>query len=209
MLRAPQIALLAASGCFLVSVAAAAAFFAGHGVGMREKIAIDKALRAREQNSLTASNMTRRSFQNWSLICRDWAENERRCVLFVAVASPDMNQLLLTVSIARTSKGVPVLIVDTPPGVAVGRGVTVTAGEASPLRVPIQACGPQRCRAVAELTPQLRGTLEAAESATITYVRDTNQESTYNLSTLGFRDGISAWLAESGTHAISSAAAVN
>jgi len=209
MRLASKIALLAVSGCVLVSVAAAAAFLAGHGVGAREKLAMDKALRAREQNTLTATNTTRRSFEDWSLICRDFAESARRCVLFFAVASADMNQLLLTVSVARTPRGVPVFIVDTPAGVAVGRGVTVAAGEVGPQRLPIQACGQQRCRAVAELSPSLRSALEAAESASVTYVKDTNQESTYNVSTRGFRDGIVAWLAETEAHGVSSTAAVN
>jgi invasion protein IalB len=210
MRRGSKIALLAVLGCGLVVVSAAGAFLFGHDVGTRERLAINNAMRSRELSSLAANNMTKRAFQGWSLVCRDWTGGERRCVLFIAVADPESKQVLLTFSVSRTPQGKPVLIVDTPAGVAVDQSVTVTAGEAQSVKVPIQSCGPQRCRAIAVLDESLQAALEAADLTSITYVRANNQQSTYNLPTRGFREGIAAWLAESGRSAQTSAtAAVN
>ena len=197
MRRGSKIALLAVGGSVLMLFSAAAAFLIGHGVGASERLAINRAMRAREQSALASMNMTKSAFQAWSLVCRNWPGNERRCVLFIAVADPDVKQVLLTFSVARTPQGMPVLIVDTPAGVTVDQGITVTAGAAEGIKVPIQSCGPQRCRAITGLTPPLRAALEAADVTSVTYVKADNQQSTYNLPTRGFRDGIVAWFAGS------------
>jgi len=206
MRRASKIALLAVGGSVLMMFSAAVAFLIGHGVGADERLATNRALRAREQSSLAAMNMTKSAFQAWSLVCRDWPGNERRCVLFIAVADPDAKQVLLTFSIARTPRGMPILVVDTPPGVAIDDGLTVTVGTAEAIKLPIQSCTLQRCRGVTELTSALRAALEAANVTSVSYVRADTKQSTYNLPTRGFRDGLTAWFAGSEPRAPVSAA---
>lgn len=188
---------------------AAASFLVGHGVGTSERLAANRAARAREQAAMAAMDMTKSAFQAWSLVCRKWSGNERRCVLFIAVADPDVKRVLLTFSVARTPQGTPVLMVDTPAGVAVDQGIMVTAGAAEGIKVPIQSCDAQRCRAVTELTSSLRASLEAADVTAVTYVRPDNQPSTYNLPTRGFKDGIVAWYAGSELQPAPVAAVVN
>jgi len=73
----------------------------------------------------------------------------------------------------------------------------VTAGAAEEMKIPIQSCAPQRCRAVTELTLPLRAALEKADVTAVTYVKADNQQSTYNLPTRGFKDGLAAWYAGS------------
>jgi len=197
MRRASKIALLAVGGGAFLLFSAAAAFLIGHGVGTGERLAVNRSMRAREQGALASMNMTKSAFQAWSLVCRDWPGNERRCVLFIAVADPDAKQVLLTFSVARTPQGMPVLIVDTPAGVTVDEGVTVTAGAADAMKMPIQSCAGQRCRAVTELTPSLSAALEKADVTSVTYMRADNKPSTYNLPTRGFKDGMVAWYAGS------------
>ena len=197
MRRASKIALLAVGGSAFLLFSAAAAFLIGHGVGVGERLAVNSTMRAREQSALAAMNMTKSAFQAWSLVCRDWPGNERRCVLFIAVADPDAKQVLLTFSVARTPAGMPVLIVDTPAGIAVEEGVIVTAGSAEAFKLPIQSCAGQRCRAVTELTPALNGALETAAITSVTYVKSDKMPSTYNLPTRGFKDGMVAWYAGS------------
>jgi len=114
----------------------------------------------------------------------------------------------LTFSVARTPQGMPVLVVDTPPGVTADDGVTVTAGAAEAMKLPIQSCSPQRCRAATELTSSLRAALESADVTSVTYVRADSKQSTYNLPTRGFKDGLVAWFAGSEPRA-PIAAAVN
>jgi invasion protein IalB len=100
----------------------------------------------------------------------------------------------------------PVLIVDTPAGVTVVQGIVVTAGAAEGVTLPIQSCGPQRCRAMTELTSSLRAALEAADVTAVTYVKADSQPSTYNLPTRGFKDGLAAWFAGSESQQPKSAA---
>ena len=197
MRRGSKIGLLAVGGGAVLLIAAATAFLVGHGVGASERFAANKTARQREQAALSEMNMTKTTFQAWSLVCRPWPGNERRCVLFIAVADPDKKQVLLTFSVARTPQGMPVLIVDTPAGVAVDQGVRVTAGAAEEMKIPIQSCGPQRCRAITELTLPLQAALEKADVTAVTYVKADNQQSTYNLPTRGFKDGFVAWYAGS------------
>jgi invasion protein IalB len=166
-------------------------------------------IRANEQRTLAAMSLTKSAFQAWSLVCRSWPGNERRCVLFIAVAEPEERRVLLTFSIARTPRGMPVLLVDTPGGAVVAQGVTLTAGVAEPVTVPIQSCDAQRCRAITELTSSLRSALEAADVTSVTYVRADGRQSTYNLPTRGFRDGMVAWLAGSELPSQPVSAAVN
>jgi invasion protein IalB len=197
MRRGLKLALLFVGGSVLMMVSTAAAFLIGHGVGANEKLVASKALRAREQATLASMNMTKTVFDGWSLLCRDWPGNERRCVLFIAVADPSMKQVLLTFSVARTPKGMPVLIVDTPPGVVLDEGVTVTPGTAESVKLAIRSCGPRRCRAIAELGPSLQAALSSADTTSVSYVRSNNQQSSYDLPTRGFRDAITAWFAGS------------
>jgi invasion protein IalB len=184
-------------------MSAVGAFLVGHGVGNSERLA---ALRARERANL--AGMTKTAFQGWSLVCRDMAASgsSRRCVLFMAIADPAMRQVLLSFSVARTPQGVPVLLVDTPAGVSVDQGVTVTPGAAESVKMRIQTCGPQRCRAVTQLDSALQAALEAADMTSVTYVRANRQQSTYNLPTRGFREGFAAWSAETARLPVSTAA---
>ena len=202
MRRGSKIALLGVGGSALMLLAAAAAFLIGHGVGTSEQTVSNK-------TALASMNITKSAFQAWSLVCRPWPGGERRCVLFIAVADRDKKNVLLTFSVARTPKGMPVLIVDTPPGVAVNQGITVTAGAADEFKMPIQSCGPQRCRAMTELTLPLRAALEKADVTAVTYVKADNQQSTYNLPTRGFKDGLVAWYAGSELPQQPMSAAVN
>jgi invasion protein IalB len=197
MRRGSKIALLSFGGSAFVLLSAATAFLVGHGVGTGERLATNKSVRQREQAALASMNMTKTAFQAWSLVCRPWPGNERRCVLFIAAADPDRKQVLLTFSVARTPQGMPVLIVDTPPGIAVDQGVSVTAGSAEGIKLPVQSCGPQRCRAITELTLSLRAALEKADITAVSYVKADNQQSTYNLPTRGFKDALTAWYAGS------------
>lgn len=193
MRRSTRIALLAVGGSLLLVISAMGSFVVGHGVGTSERLA---ALRAQDQANL--ANMTRSTFQSWSLVCRDVAGNGpgRRCVLFMAVADPSLKQVLLTFSVARSVQGMPVLLVDTPAGVAVDQGITVTPGAAQSIKVDIRSCGPQRCRAITELNASLQAALEAADMTSVTYVRANRQLATYNLPTRGFREGFAAWSIE-------------
>lgn len=197
MRRGSKIALLGLGGSALMLLAAAAAFLVGHGVGTNERVFANRSAHQREQTALASMNMTKSAFQAWSLVCRPWPGGERRCVLFIAVADPDRKNVLLTFSVARTPQGMPVLIVDTPPGVAVDRGITVVAGGGEEIRMPVQSCGPERCRAMTELTLPLRAALEKADVTAVSYVKADNQQSTYNLPTRGFKDGLVAWYAGS------------
>lgn len=209
MRRGSKIALFAVGGGVLVLFSAAAAFLIGHGVGAGERATADRTVRARAQGALESLDMTKSSFQAWSFVCRTPPGTERRCVLFIAVADPQRTQVLLTFSIARTPQGVPAVVVDTPAGVALDQGVTVTAGAAEAFTIPIQSCGPQRCRAVADLTPSLQASLEAAAVTSVTYTKADNQQSTYNLPTRGFKEGIAAWHAGGDAPAKPVSAAVN
>jgi invasion protein IalB len=168
-------------------LAAAGAFVLGHGVGTSERLAT---LRKADLASTTEA-----AFEGWSLVCRDVVSNGRRCVLFMTVADQGLRQVLLTLSVARTPQGLPVLLVDMPAGVAVDQGITVTPSGAQSIKVGIQACGPQRCRAIMELGSSLQAALGAADMTSVTYVRANRQQSTYNLPTRGFREGFAAWSA--------------
>jgi invasion protein IalB len=196
--RASKIGLLVGGGSAFLLVSAAVAFLIGHRVGASERFEANRELREREQATLASMSMTKSAFQAWSLVCRGWTGNERRCVLFIAVADPDAEQVLLTLSIARTPQGMPVLVIDAPSGIMTEPGVSLTAGTAAPMRLPIQSCTPERCRAVAPLTPALNAALEAADVTSVSYVRAAgSQPSSYNLPTRGFRDGMRAWYAGS------------
>jgi invasion protein IalB len=203
-MRRSRIALLAVSGSLVLVLSAIGAFVIGHGAGTRERI---EAMRARELASL--ANMTKATFQGWSLVCRDAPSNgsPRRCVLFMAVAEQATGQVLLTFSITRAAQGAPVLLIETPAGVAVDQGITVAPSSAQSVKVGIHSCGPQRCRAIAELSPSLQAALETADITSVTYVQANRQLSTYNLPTRGFREGFAAWSAE--TARLSKSAAVN
>jgi invasion protein IalB len=209
MRRGSKIALLAVGGSALVLISAAAAFLIGHDIGTSERLTINRALRAREQSAVAEMNVTKSAFQAWSFVCRNPAGSERRCVLFIAVADPGLKQVLLTLSIATTPNGMPGLIVDTPASVAVDQGITVTAGAAEALKIPIQSCGQQRCRAITELTSSLQAALETAAVTSVTYTKADNRQSTYNLPTGGFKDGIAAWYAAGESLAKPVPAAVN
>jgi len=195
MRRGSKIALLGIGGGVLLLFSAAAAFLIGHGVGVDERLSARSVPPAREQAALASADVSKAAFQSWSLACRKSPDNERRCVLFLAIADSGSKQVLLTLSVAQTQKGMPMFVVETPAGALTDKGVTVTAGAAEALKIPIRSCGPQRCRAMTDLTSSLRAALENAEITSVTYTKADNQQSTYNLPTRGFKDGIAAWFA--------------
>jgi invasion protein IalB len=208
MRKPTKIALSAAGIAGFLAISAAGAFLIGHAVGTNETLTANRVLRGPAEAAVAAGNMTKTAYDGWSLVCRGWSGDQRRCVLFMAVADTDLKQVLLTFAVTRTPQGMPVLIVDTPPGTDAGQGVTVKPGTVDTIKVGIRSCGPQRCRAVTELSSSLRAALEAAETTSITYVSANKQPSTYNLPTRGFREGLAAWFAEVGPY-VRATAAVN
>ena len=137
-----------------------------------------------------------RSFDNWALACQRDAQNVNRCSLLIRVLNRDNRQLVMSLSLTRGPQGRSIMVVTTPPGIAVPAGVTLTPVNGTAVKGDVQTCRPNGCTAVVVLNDMTIMELSGAPTTTVGYVAANGQNVNLNLPTQGFAAGYSAWLAD-------------
>ena len=137
-----------------------------------------------------------RSFGNWALLC---GQNEQtgqgRCGLLMRVINQEAQRVLMRLNLTRGPQGNAIIVVDTPPGVVIPAGVSITPENGTAATGPVQVCRPNGCTGIVLLTDELATALSGVANATISYVAANGQAVNLSLPINGFAEGYAAWQA--------------
>ena len=88
-------------------------------------------------------------YDSWTVTCQDTVakSSKKICSATLQVIEQKQRQLLLTWTIGRDNQGVLRIVVQTPTGVQIAKGVELKLGKASARILPYVSCEPQRCHA--------------------------------------------------------------
>jgi invasion protein IalB len=147
-----------------------------------------------------ASAMTRteKSFGSWDVVCVQQDDNSpKRCTILQSRAqADDANKVVLIWSISSGEKKVLTQAVTVPAGVSVKEGVRLFVGDAEPLTMPYDVCGPRVCIATAPLEDKLVDVMKSAQKASASYVQMSRQLLQVNLELTGFGDAYAYFLTQ-------------
>lgn len=138
-------------------------------------------------------NITRESFGGgWSLDCGVSPTQQKRCTLNMQLVNR-AGQAVLVLVVTRDSEGSPVMMINTPPGIAFAGGVVLTPQEKPSIMGEFKSCGPQRCRALVSLNAEARSELAQVDTANVNFLRANGQQVEYTIPLAGFNAGFAAW----------------
>jgi invasion protein IalB len=135
------------------------------------------------------------TFGNWALVCGQGqtAEDAGRCGLLMRVIDQQAQRVLMSLNVTRGPQGNAIVVINTPPGVVIPAGVSLTPENGTAETGGIQVCRPQGCTGVILLTETLLAEMSAAEMTMLGYTAASGQPVNLNLPTTGFAEGFTAW----------------
>jgi len=136
-----------------------------------------------------ATTRTEKSFGSWDVVCVQQDDNTpKRCTLLQSRVQADNNKVVLIWSISSGDKKALTQAVTVPAGVSVKEGVRLFVGDAEPLTMPYDVCGPRVCVATAPLDDKLVGVIKTSQKVSASYVQMSRQLLQVNLELTGFAD---------------------
>ena len=143
----------------------------------------------------SAATRTEKSFGSWDVICVQQDDNTpKRCTLLQSRVKPDGKQVVLVWSISSGNKSELTQAVTVPAGVSVKEGVRLFIGDAEPLTMAYDVCGPRVCVAKGEVDDKLVGAIKASQKASASYVQMSKQLLQVGLELTGFTDAYDYFL---------------
>jgi len=138
----------------------------------------------------SAATRTEKSFGSWDVVCVQQDDNSpKRCTLLQSrVDASNNNKMVLVWSISSGDKKELTQAVTVPAGVSVKEGVRLFIGDAEPLNIPYDICGPRVCIATNPLDNKLVGVIKTSQKASASYVQMSKQLLQINLELTGFAD---------------------
>ena len=137
------------------------------------------------------------SYGNWALVCNQNQpqanDGPQRCGLLMRVINQEAQQVLMSLNVSRGPLGNAIIIVNTPPGITIPAGVSLTPENGTAATGGVQVCRPQGCTGVILLSEMLLAEMSAVEMTTLGYTAANGQAVNFNLPTTGFAEGYAAW----------------
>ena len=134
-------------------------------------------------------------FGNWNLNCLQNLEKQKKCELVLRAVDKTRKALVLSLVVARNTKGEALLVVVTPPSVTFSAGVQLVPGASQPLSAGFASCRPGSCQAAIALADPVADALSSADFLQVSYVAGAGNKISYKLPMTGFREGYAAWQA--------------
>jgi invasion protein IalB len=135
------------------------------------------------------------TFGNWALVCGQAQEGQDagRCGLLMRVIDQQAQRVLMSLTVSRGPQGNAIMVINTPPGVVIPAGVSLTPENGTAETGGIQVCRPQGCTGVILLTETLISEMSTVTMTALGYTAATGQPVNLNLPTTGFAEGFAAW----------------
>jgi invasion protein IalB len=133
------------------------------------------------------------SFGNWALVCNQPEGDAQRCSLLMRVINQEAQQVLMSLNLTRGPLGNAIVVINTPPGVTIPAGVSLTPEGGTTETGGVQVCRPQGCTGVIVLSETLLAEMSAVETTTVGYTAANGQAVNLALPTTGFAEGYAAW----------------
>jgi invasion protein IalB len=138
-----------------------------------------------------------RSFGNWALVCgQQNVESGARCNLLMRVIDQESQRLVTSVNLTRGPQGNAIFVINTPPGIVIPAGVSITPAEGTVATGAVQTCRANGCTGIVVASDTLVTELSSAPTMGIGYTAPNGRPVNFNLPATGFQQGYNAWLAE-------------
>jgi invasion protein IalB len=179
-----------------LALAGTAGFYVG-----KNQVAVEKnqgAATAQAPAPQLPAGVTRlptQTFGNWNLNCLQNLQKQKKCELVLRAVDRTRKALVLSLAVARNTKGETLLVVITPPSVALAAGVRLVPGTSPEMKIGFATCGPGACQAIVGLSDSLVAALSSADALQVSYVAGTGHPVNYKLPITGFSQGFAAWQA--------------
>jgi invasion protein IalB len=142
----------------------------------------------------SAASRTEKSFGNWAVICSQKDDTApKRCTLIQQSKQAD-NKVVMIWSINAGNQKELTQAVTVPAGVSVKEGVRLFIGDAEPLTMAYDICGPRVCVAKGTLDGKLVEIIKGSQKASASYVQMSKQLLQVNLELTGFADAYDYFL---------------
>src|SRR5579871_348316 len=145
----------------------------------------------------SALTRTEKSFGSWDVVCVQQDDSSpKRCTILQSRVQQagDATKVVLIWSISSGEKKALTQAVTVPAGVSVKEGVRLFVGDAEPLSIPYDVCGPRICIASAPLDGKLVDVMKSGQKASASYVQMSKQLLQVNLELTGFGDAYEYFL---------------
>lgn len=138
------------------------------------------------------------TYGNWALVCGGQPnanDGPDRCGLLLRVITQNqgVQRVLMSLNVTRGPQGNAIIVVNTPPGIVIPSGVSITPEGGTAVSGGVQTCRQNGCTGVILLTEELQTELTNAAMVTVGYVAANGQPVNLNLPTDGFAQGYAAW----------------
>ncbi|WP_421726223.1 invasion associated locus B family protein [Bauldia sp.] len=143
-----------------------------------------------------AVTRTERTFDGWTVSCVDDDEQQKRCTMYQSQVRAQDRQLVLAWAISRNQDNELVQTVTVPSGVSIKEGIRLFIGDADPVTLGYDICGPRVCFARVPLTDDLVVAVRSSSRVSASYVRGNKQLMQLDLDVDGFADAYDYFVSE-------------
>jgi invasion protein IalB len=142
-----------------------------------------------------AASRTEKSFGSWDVVCVQQDDSSpKRCTLLQSRVTSDNTKLVLIWSINAGDKKSLTQAVTVPAGISVKEGVRLFIGDAEPVTMPYDVCGPRVCIATGPLDEKFVAIIKSSQKGSASYVQMSKQLLQVNLELTGFADAYDYFL---------------
>jgi invasion protein IalB len=172
-----------------------AKILSGHSARRRAKAVAAATLVMIAAAPAAAATRTEKSFGSWDVVCVQQDDSQpKHCTLLQSRVEAQNNRLVMIWSINSGDSRKLTQALTVPAGVSIKEGVRLFIGDADPLTMPYDVCGPRVCIASGPLDDKLVGSIKSAQKASASYVQMTRQLVQINLEPTGFADAYDYFL---------------
>jgi len=132
------------------------------------------------------------SYGDWRYICPAAVTGGPGCTIMQQLTDNKSGAVVVLWRITRLADGTLVSDWQTPTGILVNRGFTITGAAAKPVAIPYSACTPNNCAAVVNFAPDFVAALAKTDKVSGTIFALNGQGVTFNFSVKGLPDALVA-----------------
>jgi invasion protein IalB len=142
----------------------------------------------------SAATRIEKTFGSWAVICVENDDGTKRCSMVQQRAEQQTRRVVFVWSIL-SNEGALRQTLTVPAGVSIKEGIRLFIGDADPVTLPYETCGPRICLATMALDDAGIASISAAAKASANYVQGSKRLVQIDLDTAGFSDAL-AYLRE-------------
>lgn len=141
---------------------------------------------AEKQNLPDSTKRVQETIGDWGIDCSERAGERKRCKMMQQIANAKTMKAIVTWLIGRDGQGKPAMSIQTPPGILLPPGLTLSIDGKMTITLPYRTCTQQVCEAVHPLTGEIIEALKSGKAAKVTVSPLEGEPRSFEMSLRGF-----------------------